>query len=225
MRIEEVKIDSPCDADWGAMHGDEKRRFCDACAKSVHHLSAMTRREAEALLETREAGLCVRYCHDEAGEVKFASRVVMATAPWWQVGGVRRLVSGAMALMATTVLAQSIALAQPSPPQPIAGGIRPVHDPGVIKPPPGECTQPEEPCEGSGEADGSAVVPQIQEHWMGEMPSGPIEQKAAALEKNRRQAAIGAIREQERAAARILGQFGLSLEEVEFAGDADGLSR
>lgn len=60
MHSDRVPIGSPCSVDWGAMTGDDRRRFCGQCNKHVHDLSAMREREAKALLATGDK-LCVRY--------------------------------------------------------------------------------------------------------------------------------------------------------------------
>ncbi len=58
--LEALRVASPCQADWGAMVGDERVRFCGQCQKNVYNLSAMARAEAEALLQRAEGKLCVR---------------------------------------------------------------------------------------------------------------------------------------------------------------------
>jgi hypothetical protein len=58
--LESVQVAAPCSADWDAMIGDERVRFCAQCAKNVYNLSALPREEAEALLLEKEGKLCVR---------------------------------------------------------------------------------------------------------------------------------------------------------------------
>jgi hypothetical protein len=68
IRLEQVHIPEPCHADWSAMVGDERTRFCDACGKHVHDLSARSRREGEALLAEHTGGrLCVQMTLDYQG--------------------------------------------------------------------------------------------------------------------------------------------------------------
>jgi len=55
-----IDIARPCPADWNAMHGDERVRFCDHCQLNVYNLSEMTRPAAEKLLIEKEGHLCVR---------------------------------------------------------------------------------------------------------------------------------------------------------------------
>lgn len=68
----EVRIASPCNADWKAMTGDEQTRYCDKCAKNVYNLSAMTTAQAEALIREKEGDLCVRYYQRADGTVMTA---------------------------------------------------------------------------------------------------------------------------------------------------------
>jgi hypothetical protein len=58
--LDGIRIASPCQAGWDAMKGDERARFCSECGKNVYNLSAMTLREASALIAEREGQLCVR---------------------------------------------------------------------------------------------------------------------------------------------------------------------
>lgn len=60
MHRDDLPIAEPCGADWNGMEGGDRRRFCSACTKHVHDLSAMTESEATALL-AEESRPCVRY--------------------------------------------------------------------------------------------------------------------------------------------------------------------
>lgn len=64
-----VRVASPCDARWEDMEGDERVRACGLCDESVYDLSAMTAREAEALLHARGESLCVRFYERADGTV------------------------------------------------------------------------------------------------------------------------------------------------------------
>lgn len=65
----EVRVASPCHADWNLMTGDEQSRFCEKCAKNVYNLSAMTTEQAENLIREKEGDLCVRYYQRKDGTV------------------------------------------------------------------------------------------------------------------------------------------------------------
>jgi hypothetical protein len=67
--LDNLKIASPCSADWNAMHGDERKRFCGDCKLNVYNLSGMTRYDAEHLLRLSEGRLCVRYFQRADGTV------------------------------------------------------------------------------------------------------------------------------------------------------------
>jgi hypothetical protein len=49
------------------MAGNEQVRFCEHCEKSVHNLSAMTRRDALRFVRANAAGVCVRFYSDPRG--------------------------------------------------------------------------------------------------------------------------------------------------------------
>jgi hypothetical protein len=60
MVLNRVSIAAPCPADWDQMPGSDQVRHCSQCNKNVYNLSAMTRRQAEALLRETEGRLCAR---------------------------------------------------------------------------------------------------------------------------------------------------------------------
>ena len=49
--LENIRIATPCPASWEQMRGDDRVRHCDLCKLNVYNFSAMTRTEAEALLQ------------------------------------------------------------------------------------------------------------------------------------------------------------------------------
>src|SRR5690349_9942376 len=58
--LDVLTVERPCPADWQAMRGDERVRFCEHCSMNVYNLSAMTGQAAERLVAEREGRLCVR---------------------------------------------------------------------------------------------------------------------------------------------------------------------
>jgi len=58
--LDRVTIAAPCSADWDNMPGTDQVRHCGQCNKHIYNLSAMTRRQAEALLRETEGRLCAR---------------------------------------------------------------------------------------------------------------------------------------------------------------------
>ena len=59
--LDNIRIASPCKANWDEMPGNEQRRFCSQCNLNVYNLSGMTRDEAENLLLAAEGRVCVRF--------------------------------------------------------------------------------------------------------------------------------------------------------------------
>lgn len=67
--LRNLKVASPCSADWNGMYGDERKRFCGECKLNVYNLSGMTKYDAENLLRNSEGRLCVRYFQRPDGSV------------------------------------------------------------------------------------------------------------------------------------------------------------
>lgn len=69
--LQSVRVASPCHADWEGMETVEGERvkFCTSCSKNVYNLTAMTRAEAESLLQRHEGRLCVRYYQRNDGTI------------------------------------------------------------------------------------------------------------------------------------------------------------
>ena len=67
--LNNIKIASPCPADWNEMYGDDRKRFCGDCKLNVYNLSGMTKDEAESLIMNAEGRLCVRFYKRADGSV------------------------------------------------------------------------------------------------------------------------------------------------------------
>ncbi len=65
-----VTVATPCTADWDAMRGDDRRRFCEQCGKHVYNFSALTSDEAAALIRDTEGRLCGGLFIRKDGRVK-----------------------------------------------------------------------------------------------------------------------------------------------------------
>ncbi len=76
MHESQVTIHTPCDVEWSTLERRAKGRFCGHCNKLVHDLSSLSEREARKVLASVSETLCVRYLHDETGEIYFAERLV-----------------------------------------------------------------------------------------------------------------------------------------------------
>ena len=70
--LERIRIQSPCEADWDSMKGNERVRFCAHCAQSVNDLTSMTRAAALRLVAESNGRLCVRYIRLPDGTVRTA---------------------------------------------------------------------------------------------------------------------------------------------------------
>src|SRR5215213_4076128 len=67
--LENIRVASPCSADWDQMAGNDRTRFCGQCNLNVYNLTSMTRTEAEALIGRTEGQLCVRYFRRADGSI------------------------------------------------------------------------------------------------------------------------------------------------------------
>ncbi len=67
--FDSMRVAAPCSADWSAMAGDDRRRFCAQCERNVYNLSGMSRSAAERLVAQAEGRLCVRFFRRADGTV------------------------------------------------------------------------------------------------------------------------------------------------------------
>lgn len=67
--LNKVRVAAPCNADWDAMIGNDRSRFCGQCRLNVYNLSGMTRSEAESLIAGSEERLCVRFYRRQDGSI------------------------------------------------------------------------------------------------------------------------------------------------------------
>lgn len=56
-----IKIESPCDADWDSMVGNDRVRFCEHCNLTVNDIDNFTSKELRRLLLTSRGRICFRY--------------------------------------------------------------------------------------------------------------------------------------------------------------------
>jgi len=79
-----IDVPSPCPADWYAMAGDDRRRFCAHCQRHVHDLSAMRSDEVLDLICQSAGNLCVQFERAPDGQVKTLDYEQAAKSPWWR---------------------------------------------------------------------------------------------------------------------------------------------
>jgi ankyrin repeat protein len=77
--LDRVSVEKPCTMDWDKMFGNDEVRFCEHCAKSVHNLSMMTRKDAERLVKKSNGNLCIRYYTDKNKKIAFRNAPVRIT--------------------------------------------------------------------------------------------------------------------------------------------------
>src|SRR5437764_6309771 len=67
--LDQVRVASPCSADWDKMNGTSAVRFCHLCDKNVFNLSGMSRRDASDLVNNVEGSICVKFYRRMDGTV------------------------------------------------------------------------------------------------------------------------------------------------------------
>ena len=67
--LDNIRVAAPCSADWDSMFGNERVRLCEQCHLNVYNLSAMSRVEADRLINQTEGRLCVRFYRRRDGSI------------------------------------------------------------------------------------------------------------------------------------------------------------
>jgi hypothetical protein len=68
-KLEDLRIATPCKANWAEMLGNDQMRYCALCKLNVYNLSGMTREEAEGLVKANEGKICVSFFKRADGTV------------------------------------------------------------------------------------------------------------------------------------------------------------
>ncbi|HEY4181650.1 MAG TPA: hypothetical protein VGM90_32625 [Kofleriaceae bacterium] len=120
--LDNIKVATPCRADWNQMAGDERVRHCGDCKKNVFNLSAMTRVEAEALIKEKNGDLCARYFQRHDGTIILKDCSVGVTQK-----RKRRIIAGAVAALlgGGAYLAYKATHHHPRAPEMIMGAVAP----------------------------------------------------------------------------------------------------
>lgn len=107
-----LRVATPCHANWNEMEGDERARFCGQCSKHVYNLSSMSASAAAELIREKEGKLCVRFYQREDGTVLHGEDcpVGLAARQW------RRAKSMAGACASLVLMALGLNRAQAEPP-------------------------------------------------------------------------------------------------------------
>lgn len=67
--LDDLRIATPCTADWNLMTGTDTMRFCGECNRNVYNISGMRAAEAARLVAGAEGRLCVRMYQRSDGTV------------------------------------------------------------------------------------------------------------------------------------------------------------
>lgn len=67
--LNNIRIASPCSANWDEMFGDERKRHCSECKLNVYNLSDMTQTEAENFLLNAEGRVCLQIYRRKDGTI------------------------------------------------------------------------------------------------------------------------------------------------------------
>ncbi len=107
--LSNIRIASPCPADWNTMVGDDRVRHCSECNLNVYNFSAMTEAEAMELLKNRDGQrLCGRFYRRADGTI------LTKDCPW-SLRVIARQASRRVATMLTLVLSASLGFAKGRP--------------------------------------------------------------------------------------------------------------
>lgn len=99
--LDNMRIASPCSANWDAMAGDGHARHCKACQKHVYNIASLPATNVIELIQQHEGKICVRLYRRADGTV------LTANCP---VGG-RRVWQSVRNLLATGLIAAGLASA------------------------------------------------------------------------------------------------------------------
>ena len=106
-----IRIASPCPADWEKMVGDERVRHCSECNLNVYNLSAMTERQVKQLISGNQGQrVCLRLYRRADGTI------LTQDCPW-SLRALKRRVSRIASAVLTAVLSVGVAAAKPKPKQ------------------------------------------------------------------------------------------------------------
>ena len=123
----DIRIASPCTANWYRMAGDDRVRHCAQCNLDVFNLSAMTPAEISALLERREGRICARFYQRKDGTMLTQNCPVGMRQPFRQASRI-----AASFLSAVFVLGPDFAAAQPQKQTTQLAQIKPAPAPLIL---------------------------------------------------------------------------------------------
>jgi hypothetical protein len=116
----EVRIASPCSADWDRMVGNERVRYCTQCKLDVYNFSELTRAQIEEIVAQREGRLCARLYQRSDGTMMTRNcparfRVVMQQVSRFASAALAAAMSTGPAMAAPTLTKHDPSLLQIQP--------------------------------------------------------------------------------------------------------------
>jgi hypothetical protein len=68
--VNNIQIATPCSADWNAMSGDDRKRFCQMCKLNVYNIEEMSPKEVSELISSANGGrVCMQIYRRRDGTV------------------------------------------------------------------------------------------------------------------------------------------------------------
>jgi hypothetical protein len=111
INLTNIRIASPCPADWGKMVGDERVRHCGECNLNVYNLSAMTEGQVKKLIaDSRGKRLCAQFYRRADGTV------LTQDCPW-SFRAMRRSASRIAATVFAAMMSIGVAFGKNKPQQ------------------------------------------------------------------------------------------------------------
>lgn len=105
--LRNIRIASPCPAEWEQMAGDGRVRYCPACNLNVYNLAEMTETEVRQLRAHHEGRLCARLYQRKDGTVLTKDCPVGMRAVAKRVSRIAAAVFSAMTLQLSFAAAQT----------------------------------------------------------------------------------------------------------------------
>jgi hypothetical protein len=110
--LADIRIASPCPADWEKMIGDERVRHCSECNLNVYNFSAMTELEISQLLAANQGRrLCSRF-------YRRADGMILTQDCPWSLRVMARKVSRIASAVLTALMSVTMAAAKTKSPKP-----------------------------------------------------------------------------------------------------------
>ncbi len=190
--LERVSVAAPCSAEWDAMTGDDRARFCAQCQKHVYNIASMSAEEAETFLRGAGGEACLRIYRRADGTV-LTSDCAVGVRRRRRRRAVASLVGGGLVAAGALLAAGARSAGGPQLGPPLIG--QPTAEPsyGVASPPVPETTATVAP---RPHTAGRMALPSPETRLDGELAHvrGLLDQRAATTDAAKRAALEAEIR-------------------------------